>query len=174
MAQIPRKKSELRDHAPTQPAAAWTLETQTSLGGGASAPPRRAGLSRPCPAAASPAAAQPANGELRAGILDPGSTAGSIAGGRTSVHTLCASRVVPEVVVLWNSGGSVEYRGRCPRERTSPKGSPGRMLVTFSPGVDQNENPTKSLRALPYREQDGERNRLRNQPSRKRQRKETR
>jgi hypothetical protein len=148
----------------------------TWLRDGAPALPRRAGLSRPCPGAASPAGARPASGELRAGRPDPGSTAGSIAGGRTGVHTLCASTTVPEGVGLWHDSGSLVYRGECPRECTSPKGSPGRMLRTFSPGVDENGNQTDSLRRPWDGEQDAEGNTftraLRRKPQRRTQRKD--
>jgi hypothetical protein len=168
-AQIPGKKCELRDHAPTQPVAAWLVETQLWLGDGASAPLRRAGLSRPHPAADSPAAAQPATGELRAGSLDPGSTAGSIAEERTCGHTLCADRSATEVVGLWHGSGSLVYRGERPRERASPKGSPGRMLTTFSPGVDQNGNQTNSLKRPQHKEQDADGNRFTQTFRRKRQ-----
>jgi len=132
----PEKKSVLRDHAPAQPAVAWTLETRIWPDGGAPAPPRRAGLWQPDPAAAPPDAAPPATGELHSDTPDPDSTAGSIAGGRTCAHTLYAGTSVAEVVGLWQGNGKLDYRGECPRERV------------FLPREVRGECLLHSLRAL--------------------------
>ena len=152
------------------------LETRTWLGCGAPVRPARARLSLTHPRAAWPVDVRPASGELRAGKRDPDSTAGSIAEGRTDIHTLYASTNAFEGVELWHGSNHMDYRGECPRERTSPQGSSERMLITFSPGVHQNWMRQFSLKTPPHWEQDKEfpRRKLRRKKKRRRRREENR
>ena len=123
-------------------------------GCGALSQRRRAALSLRNPRGVSPADAPPANGEPHAGMPDPGSTAVSIAGGGTCVHTPCASTTAFWGGVLWRERERVAYRGGCPRERTSPKGSPGRVLLHSPRALIKTGTRRASLRAPRRREQD--------------------
>lgn len=115
------KKFLLRDHAPPQSQAASTLVAKRWCADGAHVRPRRAGLWRPRPGAAWPAASPPANASPNAGIRDLGSNADSNAAAGTSVHSLCAGRRASAVV----GNDRLVYHDDGPRERILPRDSPG-------------------------------------------------
>lgn len=121
-----KKKILLRDHAPPQPYSHSVFGARTWHAGGAHAQPPRAGLWLRRAGAVWPAAAPPASGRSPAGIPGPGSTAGSNSPAGTCTRSPCAGRCAREAVALWQSGGTLVYRGGSPRERLLPRDSPGR------------------------------------------------
>src|SRR5438128_7336901 len=124
--------------APPQLPHSSVLGARIWLAGGASVAPRHAVLWPRHPGGVWPAAALPASGEPAAGILHPGSNAGSNAAAGTSVLSVCAGKSAPAAGVHWHNDGTLLYCGRNPREPISPKGQPGENVLPFFPGACPN------------------------------------